>query len=54
MILTKEKEKHIDHTFSDDWGGDDFEEIELSILNFSEVTFENSPQQVKLKLINNL
>ena len=36
---------------SDEWKGYDFEEIELSILNFPEVTFENSPQRVEIKLI---
>lgn len=35
----------------DEWKGYDFEEIELSVLNFTEVTFENSPMQVELKLI---
>ena len=39
---------------SDEWKGYDFEEIELSLLNFTEVTFENSPQQVELKLMNKL
>lgn len=39
------------NSISDEWKGYDFEEIELSILNFPEVTFENSPQQVELKLI---
>lgn len=38
----------------DEWKGYDFEEIELSILNFTEVTFENSPQKVELKLVNKL
>lgn len=37
----------------DEWKGYDFEEIELSALNFIEVTFENSPQEVELKLLNN-
>lgn len=36
----------------DEWKGYDFEEIELSVLNFIEVTFENSPQEVELKLLN--
>lgn len=35
----------------DEWKGYDFEEIELSVLNFTELTFENSPMQVELKLI---
>lgn len=39
------------NSISDEWKGYDFEEIELSILNFPEVTFENSPQQVEIKLI---
>lgn len=39
------------NSISDEWKGYDFEEIELSILNFTEVTFENSPQQVELKLV---
>ena len=42
------------NSISDEWKGYDFEEIELSVLNFTEVTFENSPQQVELKLINKL
>ena len=40
------------NSISDEWKGYDFEEIELSVLNFTEVTFENSPQQVELKLVN--
>lgn len=39
------------NSISDEWKGYDFEEIELSVLNFPEVTFENSPMQVELKLI---
>ena len=35
----------------DEWKGYDFEEIELSVLNFIEVTFENSPQEVELKIL---
>lgn len=42
------------NNISDEWKGYDFEEIELSILNFPEVTFENSPQQIELKLVNKL
>ena len=42
------------NSISDEWKGYDFEEIELSVLNFPEVTFENSPQQVELKLIKNI
>ena len=38
-------------SITDEWKGYDFEEIELSVLNFTEVTFENSPQEVELKLI---
>lgn len=39
------------NSFLDEWKGYDFEEIELSVLNFTEVTFENSPMQVELKLV---
>lgn len=39
------------NSISDEWKGYDFEEIELSILNFPEVTFENSPQEVELKIV---
>ena len=39
-------------SITDEWKGYDFEEIELSVLNFTEVTFENSPQEVELKLVN--
>lgn len=39
------------NSISDEWKGYDFEEIELSILNFPEITFENSPQMVEVKLI---
>ena len=39
------------NSIADEWKGYDFEEIELSVLNFTEVTFENSPQKVELKLI---
>ena len=42
------------NSISDEWKGYDFEEIELSVLNFTEVTFENSPQEVELKLVNKL
>ena len=38
-------------SITDEWKGYDFEEIELSVLNFTEVTFENSPQEVELKLV---
>ena len=38
-------------SITDEWKGYDFEEIELSVLNFTEVTFENSPREVELKLI---
>lgn len=38
-------------SITDEWKGYDFEEIELSVLNFPEVTFENSPQKVELKLV---
>lgn len=33
------------------WESYDYEKIELGILCFPEVTFENSPQKVELKLI---
>lgn len=36
----------------DEWKGYDFEEIELNKINFPEVTFNNSPKEVKIKLIN--
>ena len=39
------------NSISDEWKGYDFEEIELSVLNFPEVIFENSPQKVELKLV---
>lgn len=39
------------NSYSDEWKGYCSEEIELSVLNFPEVTFENSPQEVELKLI---
>lgn len=39
---------------TDEWKGYDFEKIELSMLNFPEVTFENSPQEIELKLVNKL
>ena len=39
------------NSISDEWKGYDFEEIELSVLNFPEVTFENSPQMVEVKLV---
>ena len=39
------------NNISDEWKGYDSEEIELSMLNFTEVTFENSPQEVELKLV---
>ena len=42
------------NSISDEWKGYDFEEIELSVLNFTEVTFENSPQEVEIKLVNKL
>lgn len=35
----------------DVWFGYDFEFIELNRLKFPEVTFENSPQQVEIKLV---
>lgn len=35
----------------DAWFGYDFEFIELNRLKFPEVTFENSPQQVEIKLV---
>ena len=35
----------------DAWVGYDFEFIELSRLNFTEVTFDNSPQIVEIKLV---
>ena len=36
---------------ADEWKGYDFEQIELGVLCFHEVTFENSPQEVELKLV---
>ena len=38
----------------DTWFGYGFEFIELNRLKFPEVTFENSPQQVELKLVKSL
>lgn len=35
----------------DEWKGYDFEEIEMRKFDFPEVTFENSPQQVEIKLV---
>lgn len=42
------------NNISDEWKGYDFEEIELNVLNFTEVTFENSPMQVELKLVEDI
>jgi hypothetical protein len=39
------------NSISDEWKGYDFEEIELSVLNFPEITFENSPQLVEINLV---
>lgn len=36
---------------TDEWNGYDFEQIELGFLCFPEVTFENSPHEVELKLV---
>ena len=39
------------NAIADEWKGYDFEQIELGALCFPEVTFENSPQEVELKLV---
>lgn len=36
---------------TDEWHGLSFEQIELSPLLFKEVTWENSPVQVELKIV---
>lgn len=39
---------------TDEWKGYDFEKIEMRKSDFPEVTYENSPQEVELKLVNKL
>ena len=47
-LFTSEPEYNIIY---DRWESYDSEQIELGILCFPEVTFENSPQEVELKLV---